>query len=372
MTKWWEVPLTVDAAHPIIREAAASIRAGETVAFPTETVYGLGADAGNDEAVAQIYTAKGRPSDNPLIVHIGDRSELDCLIVESNSLADRLMDAFWPGPLTMVMPAVPGVVSHLATAGLPTVAVRMPDHPVALALLRAAGCPIVAPSANRSGRPSPTSARHVRDDLYGRIGGILDGGQCQVGIESTVVEVVGDEIHVLRPGGISVEQLRDALPDVAVRAAAETGEAEVSAAIAEAGESPTLHDGSPRSPGMKYMHYAPRGRFAIVHGSSESEVADWVLRRLLEERRSGERTGVLTFQEHMPRYPADQIDLVVDCGSASNPRSVAFRLYDALRQFDDAGVTVIYTDCYYGHDHLEGEAIMNRLRKAANHHIIQI
>ncbi|MEI2400620.1 L-threonylcarbamoyladenylate synthase, partial [Paenibacillus phytohabitans] len=191
-----------------IAAAAAMLRSGGTVAFPTETVYGLGADARNTPAVEAVFAAKGRPSDNPLIVHIARREELEGLVLEVAPVASALMNAFWPGPLTLVLPVRPGVLSPLVTAGLDTVGVRMPDHPVALALLRAAECPVAAPSANRSGRPSPTLAAHVMEDLAGYIGGVLDGGAAGVGLESTVVQVQPDgTVAVLRPGGITAEQL---------------------------------------------------------------------------------------------------------------------------------------------------------------------
>lgn len=230
----------------MISEAAALLRSGETVAFPTETVYGLGADARNTAAVEAVFAAKGRPSDNPLIVHIARREELGRLVTEVHPVAEALIDAFWPGPLTLVLPVRPGVLSPLVTAGLDTVGVRMPDHPVALALLRAADCPVAAPSANRSGRPSPTLAAHVLEDLAGYIGGVLDGGAAGVGLESTVVQVQPDgTVAVLRPGGITAEQL-----------AAVTG-TEAAAAKPAASSSP-----APRAPGMKYTHYARAARLA--------------------------------------------------------------------------------------------------------------
>ncbi|MDU2242484.1 MAG: L-threonylcarbamoyladenylate synthase, partial [Paenibacillus sp.] len=191
-----------------LKEAAAVLASGGTVAFPTETVYGLGADARNTAAVEEIFAAKGRPSDNPLIVHIADVSQLDGLVTEVNETARRLMEAFWPGPLTLVLPVAEGAVSPRVTAGLSTVGVRMPAHDVALRLIAAAGCPVAAPSANRSGRPSPTLASHVGEDLSGRIDGIVDGGPTGVGLESTVVEAGRDGVvTVLRPGGITAEQL---------------------------------------------------------------------------------------------------------------------------------------------------------------------
>lgn len=213
-TRYWHVDAgqSMEAllACDAIQEAAVLLRDGKTVAFPTETVYGLGADARKDAAVAEIFTAKGRPSDNPLIVHIANYEQLYAL-VEKESLSETVMqlaNTFWPGPLTLVLPLRQGTVSHQVTAGLSTIAVRMPQHPIALALITAAQMPLAAPSANRSGRPSPTCAAHVADDLHGRIGGIVDGGASNVGLESTVVEVQNDRVIVLRPGGVSLEELR--------------------------------------------------------------------------------------------------------------------------------------------------------------------
>ncbi|MGQ3482061.1 L-threonylcarbamoyladenylate synthase, partial [Paenibacillus sp. TY11] len=237
------------AAEKGIREAAVLLQAGETVAFPTETVYGLGADARSTKAVEAVFFAKGRPSDNPLIVHISDAAQLDGMVAEINDTARALMNTFWPGPLTLVLPVVPQTLSSRVTAGLDTVGVRMPDHPIALRLIAEAGCPLAAPSANRSGRPSPTLAQHVQEDLEGRIGGILDGGPTGVGLESTVVQA-GDDgtVTILRPGGVTVEQLAAVARAVVLDPA-------LAATPGEDADSP-----APRSPGMKYTHYAPRGR----------------------------------------------------------------------------------------------------------------
>lgn len=258
-----------------LQAAAACIRQGQTVAFPTETVYGLGADARSTAAVEAVFVAKGRPSDNPLIVHIAHRDQLDALVTEVNETAEALMAAFWPGPLTLVLPVRPGAVSPRVTAGLDTVAVRMPDHPVALQLIAAAACPVAAPSANRSGRPSPTLASHVREDLDGRIGCIVDGGPTGVGVESTVVQV-GDDgtVTILRPGGITAEQLSA----VAARVATDP------ALLAEGSDG--VGSPAPRSPGMKYTHYAPAGALCVVE-EPPAAVAAWIS-AALAERRSAE------------------------------------------------------------------------------------
>lgn len=344
-----------------IEEAAALLRTGETVAFPTETVYGLGADARNTAAVEAVFAAKGRPSDNPLIVHIARRSDLEGLVTEVHPVASRLIDAFWPGPLTLVLPVRPGVLSPLVTAGLDTVGVRMPDHPVALALLRAADCPVAAPSANRSGRPSPTLAAHVLEDLAGYIGGVLDGGAAGVGLESTVVQVQPDgTVLVLRPGGITAEQLAA----VTGTAAGVSGGAGTAAAAAQAAEDSP----APRAPGMKYTHYAPRGALSIVRGSSAQRVAETAAGLLQAAQRDGAVTGLLLFEEHRALYPADPAACVVSLGPLASPEEAARFLYAALRRFDEAGAMYILAEACPVTG--LGAAIMNRLMKAAGDTVI--
>ncbi|MVP02591.1 threonylcarbamoyl-AMP synthase [Paenibacillus sp. N10] len=353
LTEHWVVnhKSDVDAADRAISEAARLLRLGETVAFPTETVYGLGADATNSDAVKGIYSAKGRPSDNPLIVHIADRDQMDAFAEEAAEPLQRLMNAFWPGPLTIIVPVRTGALSPLVTAGLNTVGVRIPDHPVAIAVLRAAGCPVAAPSANSSGRPSPTTAEHVSEDLGGLIGGIVDGGATGVGVESTVVEWANGALYVLRPGGVTAEQLREALPDVSVREPART-------------EEPA---GTPRAPGMKYTHYAPRGSMRVVLGDDPQAVAAWMRRELDAAKARGERTGVLTFDERRGLHRAD---VVVAAGSLAQPDTIARGLYSALRQFDQQHATFILAEgCSEAGI---GRAIMNRLLKAAGHEVVRV
>lgn len=363
----------------MISEAAALLRSGETVAFPTETVYGLGADARNTTAVEAVFAAKGRPSDNPLIVHIARREDLERLVTEVHPVASALIDAFWPGPLTLVLPVRPGVLSPLVTAGLDTVGVRMPDHPVALALLRAADCPVAAPSANRSGRPSPTLASHVLEDLAGYIGGVLDGGAAGVGLESTVVQVQPDgTAAVLRPGGITAEQLAAVTGTEAAAAKPAAGANTPAGAsgggsvpvppaaepgVGEAGSSP-----APRAPGMKYTHYAPRGALGIVRGSSAQRVAETAAGLLQAAQRAGEITGMLLFEEHRALYPADPAACTVSLGSLSSPEEAARFLYAALRRFDEAGATYILAEACPVTG--LGAAIMNRLMKAAGGSVI--
>lgn len=353
-TRWWDV--TGTGGDKAIAAAAAVLAAGGTVAFPTETVYGLGADARSTAAVESIFAAKGRPSDNPLIVHIADMKQLDGLVAEVNETARALMEAYWPGPLTLVLPAAPGAVSPRVTAGLPTVAVRMPAHDVALRLIAAAGCPVAAPSANRSGRPSPTLAQHVGEDLAGVIDGIVDGGPTGVGVESTVVEAGADgKVTVLRPGGITAEQLARVAP----------GGVTLDPALREAGGAQDIP--APKSPGMKYTHYAPRGTLRIVRGAAAEAVAARIAAELEAAARRGEVTGVLAFEEHLPYFRAD---CVLSLGSIHALETAAHRLYAALRRFDERGVTYMLAEAC-PEDGL-GAAVMNRLLKAAGHDVIDV
>lgn len=402
--------LPVDPLAPeteAIDAAARLLREGGMVAFPTETVYGLGADAGNPSAVRRIFEAKGRPSDNPLIVHISGLDQLDALTLPCGETARRLMDRFWPGPLTLVLPARPGAVSPEVTAGLDTVAVRMPDHPVALALIAAAGCPVAAPSANRSGRPSPTAARHVLDDLDGRIDAVVDGGSAGVGVESTVVEVGPDgTVRILRPGGITAEALREAAHRVECDAAAKPGAASEggappdidpqSAAQADhARQDAVRHSGdrrqaaasglsagptpgdarafadtaAPRSPGMKYAHYAPRGIMQLVQGEPAA-AAGYIAGEIRSARARGERTGVLAFAEHERLYAGSGADCVLVAGSLARLESAAHGLYAALREFDDRGIERIWAETCT--EEGIGHALMNRLAKAAGNRIVRV
>ncbi|WP_410770599.1 L-threonylcarbamoyladenylate synthase [Fontibacillus sp. BL9] len=349
---------TMQDAERSLVEAGVLLAAGGTVAFPTETVYGLGADARNTAAVEAIFAAKGRPSDNPLIVHIADVSALEGLVTEVNETARRLMEAFWPGPLTLVLPVAPGAVSPRVTAGLDTVAVRMPAHDIALRLIAAAGCPVAAPSANRSGRPSPTLASHVGDDLAGRIDGIVDGGPTGVGVESTVVEAGADGIvTVLRPGGITAEALARYAAGV-----------RLDAALQSAGDGSEANDmPAPRSPGMKYTHYAPRGALRVVAGPAPEAVAAAIQAELDAAKARGEITGVLAFDEHLPFYRAD---CVLSLGSLTALETAAHRLYAALRRFDDSGVTFILAESCPQEG--LGAAVMNRLLKAAGQQVINV
>lgn len=332
-----------------LREAALALKEGKQIAFPTETVYGLGGDATNSDAVEGIFAAKGRPSDNPLIVHISNRTQLEQLVQHYDPIAEPLMEKFWPGPLTIIFPVKQNVLSPLVTAGLSTVGIRMPDHPIALSLIEQAGCPIAAPSANRSGRPSPTRAAHVYEDLNGNITGIVDGGATGVGLESTVVEIQeSNRIHILRPGGITLEQLQQAVPEAYV-----TTETELESIVA------------PRSPGMKYTHYAPKGKLIVVQGSTNN-VSRYIQHQL--QQHITERCGVLTFSENMDCY-ADA-ELVLNLGSMHQLEEAAASLYDLLRQFDEHHITHIWSEA--SHSEGIGAALMNRLYKAAGHVTVNV
>ncbi len=335
---YWHVDKHVDHLneHEAIEEAAALLQQNEIVAFPTETVYGLGGNACSDEAVSKIFNAKGRPADNPLIVHIYSFAQLDDVAASVPSAAQQLMKAFWPGPLTIILPAG-NKISKKATAGLDTVGVRMPNHPVALALIEKANLPIAAPSANRSGKPSPTAASHVIADLEHHIAGVIDGGKTGLGVESTVVQAIEDDVVILRPGGITREQLESAVGKERVKTSRSDGEA-------------------PRSPGMKYAHYAPRAPLYLVYGDVKR-----VRNELLSEQAKGRRVGILTTSEHINAY-ADA-ECVIACGKRSDLPSVAKQLYAVLRQFDAQGVDVIISESFPKEG--IGEAIMNRLEKAA-------
>lgn len=368
-------------ARAAMLEAAEVLAQGGTVAFPTETVYGLGADARNTEAVQRIFTAKGRPADNPLIVHIAKKEQLAQLVMGINKTEEVLIQHFWPGPLTLVLPVKQGAVSPLVTAGLSTVAVRMPEHEIALQLIAASNCPIAAPSANRSGRPSPTKARHVGEDLAGSISGIVDGGATGVGVESTVVQVEKEgNITILRPGGITIEQLSALqlgevkldpalLVDTTNLNPDGTLQNDIKSFFMENASNKNHEQASmtPKSPGMKYKHYAPRGQLYIVRGEDPKQVSAYIQEGLARAKAQQEKTGVIAFEEQIANYDAD---VVVSLGAMKHLETAAHRLYDALRTMDEQEVTFILAEgCP---EHGVGAAVMNRLLKAAGHRIINV
>ncbi len=338
-----------------IREAAAVLSGGGLVAFPTETVYGLGADALNPSAVERIYAAKGRPVDNPIIVHIAEAEALGRFVTDIPPVAQVLIAHCWPGPLTLVLPAA-AVVPSVTRGGLPTVAVRMPAHPVALALIRAAGCPVAAPSANRSGRPSPTTAQHVLADLGGSVELVLDGGPTPVGVESTVLDLTSDPPVLLRPGGVSLEQLVAIVGQVTVPAPG---------AAAPSTTAPELQAALARSPGTRYRHYAPRAKVVLVEvppeeaGAAPSAAAlSAAVHRLWDQ---GLRVGAMVTAEAAFQVPLGAVVRVM--GPRGDPAAVAASLFALLRELDDAGLDAIVVEGIP--EQGLGRAVMDRLRRAA-------
>lgn len=332
-----------------IAQAAALLRAGEVVAFPTETVYGLGADALRPDAVRKIFAAKDRPGDNPLIVHVADMEAVEPLVRHCDARARMLMERFWPGPLTLVLPKSTRVPIEV-TAGLDSVGIRLPAHPVARALIAAAGTPVAAPSANRSGKPSPTLAQHVMDDLQGRIPLILDGGPCAVGLESTVLDLTADVPVVLRPGGVTPDMLRAVLGEVMVDRSA---------------LSPLLGGEAPRSPGMKYTHYAPDAAVTIVAGGQAARFSR-VCALYDQAEAQGRRAVILTVRERCADYAPRACQ---PWGALGNATLAASQLFAALRAVDDAGFECVFAEAVEADG--VGLAVMNRLCRAAGFHIVQ-
>lgn len=364
-----------------LSQAAACLAGGGLVAFPTETVYGLGADALNAEAAAKIYAAKGRPSDNPLIVHIASVEDMEKLAY-INEQAKVLAQAFWPGPLTIILPKK-DIVPYGTTGGLDTVAIRMPSHPVALELIRKSGVYVAAPSANTSGRPSPTRAEHVIEDMTGKIEYIVDGGAVGIGIESTIVDVSGEVPTILRPGFITKAMLEQIVGTVRMDPALEK----------------PMEGLRPKAPGMKYTHYAPKGELTLVEAVTKEQnqgnaaerektaacnddnlvseqitesgkrVVDKILELAREKMQEGYRVGIMAPAETISCYEG-QADVVICLGDRKEQITVAAGLYGALRDFDSEGVEYIYAESFPG----EGlsYSIMNRLLKAAGHRVIKV
>lgn len=352
-------------------EAVAFLRGGQLVAFPTETVYGLGGDAFDPTASARIYAAKGRPSDNPLIVHIADIAELAKLCEDVPEEAYALAEKFWPGPLTMIMKKADCIPKE-TTGGLSTVAIRMPSHPIARRLIQEAGLPIAAPSANASGRPSTTKAEHVIEDLDGRIEMIIDGGSSDIGLESTIVDLTVKPVQILRPGYITIEMLKEVIPDIVYDKAVLKRERNDSIVA--------------RAPGMKYRHYAPKGELVIFEGEPEN-VMNAVLKATEEKLSQGYIVGILASEEFAGDYVSrisknwpvlgagvngrgEPFALIEVVGSRDNEETIAANLFDKLRDFDAKGIPYIFGECFPG-DNL-GAAIMNRLVKAAGYHIEKV
>ena len=347
-TRMMRISDSEDVRDEELREAARILRTGGLVAFPTETVYGLGANALDEKAAGKIYAAKGRPSDNPLIAHISSIEELKPLVREIPEVGRQLAKAFWPGPLTLIFPKS-GRVPYGTTGGLDTVAVRMPGMAVARRLIALAGVPVAAPSANLSGRPSPTTAQHVWQDMEGKIDLILDGGPVGIGVESTIVDVSGEIPVLLRPGAITIEMLEEIAGSVEIDPAL-TGRLD-----------PQVR---PKAPGMKYRHYAPRAEMTLVEGKAEAVVRE--IRRLTDEQlMAGRRVGILCTEETREQYPRGILRCV---GARSDEETIAHNLFAVLREFDDLQVDCIYSESF-SQNHL-GYAIMNRMQKAAGYRMI--
>lgn len=331
-----------------IEEAAAILRDGGLLGIPTETVYGLGANGLNEEAVAHIFEAKGRPQDNPLILHIPDASWLERYCKEIPLTAYQLAKAYWPGPMTMILKRK-DIVPNAVTAGLDTVGMRCPAHPLCREIIAASGVPVAAPSGNTSGRPSPTTAQHMLEDMDGKINAIVDGGPCSVGVESTIIDLTETPARLLRPGGITLEQLEAVLGEVAVDPAVTR--------LMGAGE-------QPKAPGMKYRHYAPKAPVTVVTGDPKKS-AEYIASH------AGAEDGIICFDEFLPLFTRrSETRPVMDLGPAGDKEEQARHIFDALRSFDHTSVPAIWAQCPDTTG--IGLAIANRLNKAAGFHIIQV
>lgn len=334
----------------LIERAATLLRTGNVVVFPTETVYGLGADALQPDAVERIFVAKERPFSDPLIVHIATSTDMQRLVTHIPSQAERVAEAFWPGPLTIILPAGPRV-PHIVTAHLPSVAIRMPRHPIALALIRAVGSPLAAPSANRFMHISPTTVHHALADLNGRVPLMLDGGPCEVGVESTVLDLCSPVPTILRPGGVSIEALRTVLPEVQLLPKRTSSQED---------DHNTEHDTAQKSPGQMRIHYSPsvpavlfEGSEAFIHAAMQAEIH--------KQRAAGRRVGVLVADEDRAFFEQSGA-LLYAVGSVTRPEEIASRLYAGLRTLEDARVQIIL--CRNFNEHGLGLAIRDRLLKA--------
>ena len=332
-----------------LQEAGTILRQGGLVAFPTETVYGLGGDALNPESSRKIYTAKGRPSDNPLIIHIASIEALPLIVKKVNDKVLKVAESFWPGPLTIILPKSDSVPKE-TTGGLETVAVRLPSHPVAQKLIEYAGGYVAAPSANVSGKPSPTLAKYVIEDMAGRIDMIIDGGEVGIGLESTIVDLTVDPPQILRPGYITQEMLNEVLGQVDV--------------------DKTILDNSsglaPKAPGMKYRHYAPQGDLTIVTGEALA-VVDYINEQAAGYEAMGKKVGIIASEEMLQQYHAA---IVKNIGNRMDEAAIARNLYRILREFDEEGAEIIFSEAF--NDGGMGQAIMNRLLKAAGHKVIKL
>lgn len=346
--------VTIDSNHidyELLLEGAEILKKGGLVAFPTETVYGLGADGLNTEASRKIYEAKGRPSDNPLIIHIADFNALTELTEECPEKGRRLAEAFWPGPLTLIF-RKSSKVPRSTTGGLDTVAVRMPSHPIAYELIRMSGINIAAPSANVSGRPSPTRAEHVIEDLSGRIDMIIDGGKVDIGLESTIVDVTSEIPVILRPGYITAEMIEQVI-----------GRVDFDKAVFSGIQDPGI---KPKAPGMKYKHYAPKGDLTIFEGSNENVIR--AINNMTKEKLlDGYQVGIIATDETFSCYNKGTVKTI---GTRKDESTIARGLFEILREFDSEGTDYIFTESF--NNNQLGQAIMNRLLKAAGYHIEKV
>lgn len=346
-TKWFVINDDVEQIAKL-QAAAKIIKQGGLVAFPTETVYGLGANGLDSEAAAGIYLAKGRPSDNPLILHVANIAMVESLTSSLSDVAYKLMEAFWPGPMTLILPRSE-IVPDQITGGLNTVGIRMPNHPIARQLIELSGLPIAAPSANTSGRPSPTTAQAVKADLAGKIDAIIDGGSCCYGVESTIIDCTSPVLTVLRPGAVTMEMLAEVVGDVQLDPAL-VGKSEV-----------------PKAPGMKYRHYAPKAPLILFTGADEN-LSSGILKEVQKAQVDGKKVGVIVSEETAAVLP-DHIEKVV-YGKRTDLLAIAAALYSALRHFDDCNIDIIFAEGT--EDNGIGLAIMNRLDKACGHRIIRL
>jgi len=342
----------------VLKQAAETIQDGGLVAFPTETVYGLGADGFNEDALEKIFAAKGRPMDNPLILHIASPKEIIDVASYVSAKAKKAINAFWPGPLTLVLPKNPQVPDQVS-AGLPTVAVRMPAHPIALKLIKLARCPVAAPSANLSGRPSPTTGFHVLKDLKGKIDMIVDGGPCRWGIESTVVDFTEKIPAILRPGAVTKEMLEDVIGQVTY--------------------DPGLKDDqtAPKSPGVKYLHYAPKGDMYLVQGNSPQLIIAKLSELIQNYKNSGKRVALIATDELIQMLDktnsncsVDYIDYIGSLGSKYDQELIASRIYYLLRNCDKFKIDIVLAEGLS--EEGLGTAIMNRLSKASGNKVINV
>ena len=333
-----------------IKEAAGAIREGKLVIFPTETVYGLGANALDSNAVKKIFEAKGRPQDNPLIVHISDFDEIKPLVKQVPDAAKKLMNEFWPGPMTLILPKA-DIIPNTTSAFLPTIGIRMPSNIIARELIREAGVPIAAPSANISGRPSPTDVERCIEDMDGKVDYILGGRMCDIGVESTIIDCTVDPICVLRPGGITIEMLRKIDP-----------KAYIDPAIMKKPDK----DFKPKAPGMKYRHYAPKAHVKIINGDLQKTIAkiNEMVQNYIDENK---KVGIMATDETKSLYING---LIKSLGSRKNMISISKNLFETLRSFDDEKVDIILSEGF--EENGVGVAIMNRLKKSAGFDIITV